>query len=39
LLHFVLKRRNQQLDRAIVSGDGSEVAAKWQIQADYRYTI
>jgi hypothetical protein len=39
LLHFVLKRRNSQLDRAIANGGGSEVAAKWQIQADYRYTI
>lgn len=38
LLHFVLKRRNKQLDRNAVDGSDVVVAAKWHVHADYRYT-
>ncbi|GAB7340857.1 hypothetical protein MBLNU457_7218t1 [Dothideomycetes sp. NU457] len=36
LLHFVLKARNRKLDTA---DDEDGVAKKWQISADYRYTL
>jgi hypothetical protein len=39
LLHFVLKRRNKQLEEDAINGGSGEVAAKWQVQSDYRYTI
>ncbi|KAK4569459.1 hypothetical protein LTR86_003222 [Recurvomyces mirabilis] len=42
LLRFVLQRRNRLLDRAAESADPTEaeqVASKWQISPDYRYTL
>ena len=37
-LHFVLKWRNGKLERAAERDDQS-VAERWQIDADYRYTL
>lgn len=41
VLHFWLKYRNNRLDRAAAAGNDEHVAlaAKWQIQPDYRYTL
>ncbi|EMC96903.1 hypothetical protein BAUCODRAFT_68817 [Baudoinia panamericana UAMH 10762] len=41
VLHFVLQWRNRKLDRAAATSYEEElvVASKWQIQANYRYTL